>query len=130
MQQLGNFADVEDVMMTILNPVGTTCTVTPAQFDKIIRVRRLGGTDDGLTDKPVIEVSCMSTQRDTAWAMAEQCRQIILACPATSITISTGIRVTVDSSDTVTPITRIYYEDHLVANLSATYRLQLRRPKS
>ncbi len=86
MELLPAFPDAEAVVMDLLAAHGTTVTSTPAEITgPLIRVQRVGGADDGITDRPRIEVLCYHTTRPLAVALAAECRRTIAAAGCTQV---------------------------------------------
>ncbi|MGW5741581.1 phage tail termination protein [Amycolatopsis sp. NPDC003861] len=120
------FPDAETVVMTLLEPVAPTVTATPATLTPpLIRVQRVGGSDDQITDHPRMEIACYGTDRADAWRLAEECRQLILGSIRTRVA-----GVLIDAARTDNPPTQVPYattED--VRRVLAYYRLAWRRPR-
>jgi hypothetical protein len=131
MPTAATWPDAEKTVMALLAPVARTVTSTPSPLNPpIIRVQRVGGSDDGLSDFPRMEVACYGTDRAQAWAMAEQVRQLVLSCPRTEITTTAG-PVLVDSARTDNPPVQVPYattED--TRRVLAYYRLAWRRQRT
>jgi hypothetical protein len=125
MELLSAFPDIEDYALALLAPVGTTVLATPATITPpLVVIRRIGGSDDLITDTPRIQVDCFGgTRRQTA-DMAERCRQLILAAPATGIGTAR-----IDQAQTVSAPTFLAYDDQHTQRTTATYHLSLRRPR-
>ncbi|MGW5720777.1 phage tail termination protein [Amycolatopsis sp. NPDC003865] len=124
--KLGPWPDAETVVMAMLSPIARTVTSTPNPLPTpIIRVQRVGGSDDRITDFPRIEIACYGENRAQAWDLSEQCRQTILASRATLVA-----GVLVDNADTDTPAQQIPYDDPDVRRVVAYYRLAWRRPRN
>lgn len=136
--------DAELVVMALLDSVGTTVTATDGVTEPVIRINRTGGDDDRITDRPVIEVACFAPDRaatgdqqpavpgrELAWAMAEQCRQVILAARRTVVTYTDkdGREITalIDNARTATPPDQLPYGNENVRTVVATYVLAMRR---
>lgn len=123
--KLAAWPDAETVVMAMLTPIARTVTSTPNPMPTpIIRVQRVGGSDDRITDFPRIEVACFGENRAQAWDLAEQCRQTILASRATVVG-----GTLVDNATTDTPAQQIPYDDPDVRRVVAYYRLAWRRPR-
>lgn len=121
---LGPWPDIEAVLVTLLAPVAQVVTTTPANLTPpLVQVQRFGGADDGLTDFPVVAVTCFGGTRAAAWSMAENCRQRILASPGEP-------GVLIDSAETVTPSQQVPDPNTSLRVVTATYRLGLRRPRN
>lgn len=123
---LPGWPDAEAAVLAVVNPAVTVNagTVTPADFTgklPFALVQRIGGADDGVTDYPVIAVTVFGSSRASAWAVAESCRQHILASPG-------GPGVLIDSAETVTPSQQVPDPNTNLRVVTATYRLGLRRP--
>jgi hypothetical protein len=126
-QVLPVFPDAETIVMDLLTQVAPTVTATPADVTPpLIRVHRVGGSDDGITDFPRMEIACYGTDRPQAWQLAEQCRQVILGSYATEVD-----GVLIDSARTDNPPTQVPYattED--TRRVLAYFRFAWRRPRS
>lgn len=123
---LAPYPDTESAMVALLGGVASTVTTTPASFTPpLVQVQRLGGDDDGVTDFPIVAVTCYGATRAQAWQMAEQCRQLILAVGNES---PGGILI--DSARTVTPSQQLPDPNTNLRVVTATYRLGLRRPRT
>lgn len=99
------FPDAETVVMALLEHIAPTVTATPAVLTPpLIRVQRVGGSDDGITDHPRIEIACYGKNRAQAWQLAEQCRQLVLGNVRTRVG-----GVLIDSARTDNPPTQVSY---------------------
>lgn len=131
MIELGAWPDAEAVVMTMLEGIATTVTSTPPEITSpVIRVQRVGGADDYITDYPTMAVAVLyplQAEGDTAaaWTMAEHVRQKILASPATQVGA-----VLVDRATTVTPAAQQPYDNPGIRFIPAIYQLEWRRPRS
>lgn len=120
--------DVERAYVTILREaVGVrVATDIPGDVEGIpggfIRVARGPGSDDGITDSPLLDVEAFHRDRHGAERLAEQARQAILASP-------NQIGVLVDAATTASTPTRVFYSPN-VERYVASYRLRLRRPRA
>lgn len=120
---LAAFPDIEDHALGLLATVGPTVLATPEEITgPLIVIRRTGGSDDTITDIPRIQVDAFGATRRQAADLAEQCRQVILAAPATGIG-----HVSIDQTWTESAPTFIAYGDRAVQRYVATYRLSVRR---
>jgi hypothetical protein len=123
---LDPFPDTEVAVLALLAGVASTVTTTPASLTPpLVQVQRLGGEDDGITDYPVVSVTCYGGSRATAWEMAEECRQLILASPCEE---PGGILI--DSARTITPAQQLPDPNTALRVVTATYRLGLRRSRT
>lgn len=126
---LAPFPDAEKVVMDLLSSVGPTSTVTGAVVSPpAILIQRVGGTDDGVTDRPVVQVTCLGATRHDAWDMARQAQQVILASAGTAVTGSLVSGVLVDTARTVTPPDQIPDRNSALRPVAAQYRFGFRRP--
>lgn len=110
--------------MALLAPVAPTVTATPADLQPpIIRVQRVGGSDDRITDRPRMEIACYGIHRAQAWQLAEHCRTVILASPRTTVD-----GVLIDTARTDNPPTQVPYATSKdTRRVLAYYRLSWRR---
>ncbi len=133
MTVLAAFPDAEAVGMALLDPVapGQVWQTTPEQIAvPLIQVLRVGGTDNGITDAPLLFVACYGVGEggyDEAKGMAEQCRQIILAAGSTAVVVN-GLPVFIDSTRTAAPPVETPRDNPDLRRKTATYRLTYRRP--
>nr|WP_181771284.1 hypothetical protein [Amycolatopsis pittospori] len=118
------FPDAETVLLALLEPVAPTVTATPADLaPPLIRVQRVGGSDDGITDHPRMEIACYGKDRAQAWQLAEQARQLVLGSVRTRID-----GVLIDNARTDNPPTQVPYattED--IRRVVSYFRLAWRR---
>jgi hypothetical protein len=123
---LAAWPDAEVVMLELLEPLAPTVTATPDQIETpLIRVVRTGGSDDGITDSPVVEVTCIGATRTESWALSEQCRQVILASPNTVVG-----GALIDAAATFTPPQQIPDPDLDKRSVTTNFVLAWRRPRS
>lgn len=126
--------DVHDVLIHYLtdNLDDTTVdTSTPKHIGgPAVRVLRVGGRDDGLTDFPRVEIAAYDRSFDDARQLGEQIRQLILDLPGKRVLVPGGPTrgVLVDSAKTDTPPEPIPYDDPQTERAVAYYRLAFRRP--
>ena len=126
MELLPAFPDAEAVVMDLLAPLGTTVTSTPAEINgPLIRVQRVGGADDGITDRARIEVLCYHQTRPLATALASECRRLI---GAAGCTVVGGVLIDRAYSE-VAPVNEIYRNPDVRA-VPAVYRFEWRRPRA
>ncbi len=129
MELLPPFPVAEDVLMALLEPVADTGTSNPPDLGvdprRFVRVARIGGTDDGVTDRPRMEVATFAPTWGESQQMQQQCRQIILAAGCTEVA-----SVLIDRGATDTgPIERPYPNPD-VRWVPAYYRLEWRRARA
>lgn len=122
---LAPFPDAESVVITVVESVapGSVFTELPESFTApAVRVTRTGGDDDGVTDRPLVEVTSYGATRAQAWEMDGKVRQLVLAAGATVVN---GILV--DSTRTVTPSQQMPDPRADVRVVTSSYRLGFRR---
>ncbi|MBN9108568.1 MAG: hypothetical protein J0I34_07275 [Pseudonocardia sp.] len=118
--------DAEVVLLDLLEPIAPTVTSTPPTITTpLIRVVRTGGSDDGITDSPVVEVTCIGATRTESWQLSEQCRQVILASPNTVVG-----GALIDNAATFTPPQQIPDPDLDKRSVTTNFVLAWRRPRS
>lgn len=118
------FPDIERVLVDYLGQLAPTGDQTPESLDApFIRVQRIGGYDDGLTDRARVEVATYAPTRRESQALAEQVRQHLLACDSTD---AAGVHI--DHVLTESQTGRTPYENEDVRRISAVFRLSVRRP--
>lgn len=125
MEVLPPFPDIEDFALVLLETVGPTVLATPEVITPpLIVIRRTGGLDDMITDTSRLQVDTFGATRRQAADLAEQCRQIVLASPATG-----SGHTSIDQAWTESAPTFVPYGDLKVQRYVATYRLALRRDR-
>ncbi|MBF6063018.1 hypothetical protein IU500_12420 [Nocardia terpenica] len=73
-------------MVALLDPIASSDTVmTAATGLPCFQVNRVGGADDGISDRPVLQVAAFAETRAQAWELAEKARQAILDAPGTLV---------------------------------------------
>ena len=123
------FANVEKVLMVALEDLGWTDTETPdAEIEVGIRINRVGGTDDGITDYPRVEVSCFAPSYDEVHTLSETVRDRMLALGGEAFVVG-GQRVTVDFCRTDTPPEGVPYDNPDRDRATGWYQLGLMRPR-
>jgi hypothetical protein len=127
------FPDAEDVVMALLEEVADTTTDTAATLDSdapVIKVTRVGGTDDLITDRPLVEVAVFATTYEQARQLARQCQQVILASGGRSIVTPDHPQgVLIDKAETTSAPLRVPYENENLRHKAATYQFSFRRPR-
>ncbi|MEV6906741.1 hypothetical protein [Amycolatopsis sp. NPDC051071] len=89
-------------------------------------MQRVGGSDDGITDYPRMEIACYDKDRAQAWQLAEQCRQLVLGSVKTRVG-----GVLVDNARTDNPPTQVPYStSENVRRVQSFYRMTWRRTRS
>lgn len=123
------FANVEKVLMAALADLGDTDTETPPEDTPAgIRINRVGGTDDGITDYPRVEISCYAPTYDAMHALAEAVRDRMLTLGGEAFVVD-GRRVTIDFARTDTPPEQVPYDNPDRKRAAGWYLLGLMRPR-
>lgn len=125
--KLAPFPDAEKVVHALLTPLARTVTQTDENetfSEPVIQVQRVGGSDDGITDRPRVEIACFAEDRHDAWALAEDVRQTVLACGGTKVD-----GVLVDKAVTETPAQQLPDLNRDIRKVVAMYRFAFRRPR-
>lgn len=130
---LDAWPDAEALLIALLDPVAPVWQSTPAEItEPLIQVARIGGADDSITDAPMVVVVCYgvgATGYDTAKAMAEQCRQVLLAAGGTGVTVpGYAAPVLIDTVHTVAPPAEVAGDNPDLRRKVSTYQLTYRRP--
>lgn len=125
MELLAAFPDAEDLGLELLSDLGPTFLATPAILaPPLIVVRRVGGYDNKITDRPRLQVHSFGSTHAQARDLAEACRQAILASPATRVA-----GVNIDQAITESAPTFVDYGQPAIHRYVATYRLEYRRAR-
>ncbi|WP_226351481.1 hypothetical protein [Pseudonocardia sp. ICBG601] len=123
MSDMEPFPDIEQVLVTLFADIAPTVTEAPEGFTPpMVRVSRTGGSDDGLTDSPIVETTCYGATRAESWALDGLVRQRVLACAATVVDT-----VLIDTASTVTPAQQLSDPRLDIRAVSSSYRFGLRR---
>lgn len=129
MKILPAFPDAELVALDLLAPIAATVTHTDESLTApAVQVQRIGGSDDGITDRPRVQVRCYGATRAEAWSLGEQVRQRVLAAAGTGVTGEYVTDVLIDSARTVTPVQQLPERNPDLRVVTATYELSMRRP--
>lgn len=119
------FPDIEAVLIEYLGSLAPTGETNPDEITgPFIRVNRVGGFDDGFTDRPRVEIACHALTRREAQRLSEVARQWVLACDSTD-----AAGVFIDHAMTESQAGRTPYQNEDVRRIAANYRLSLRRPR-
>ena len=84
MAQVFDYPDTEVLALELFDPIGTVATFVPDDYEQILLsgepvllVERVGGLDDGVTDRAEILVSCWGIDRPTAWEAARKAKRLV-----------------------------------------------------
>ena len=122
---LSPFPDAEAVVIELVESVspGSVFTELPESFvAPAIRVQRTGGSDNGVTDYPFVEITSFGASRAKAWEMDALVRQLVLASGG-----SVHAGVLVDSARTMTPPQQLPDPRFDVRVVTSSYRIGFRR---
>lgn len=128
------FADAEAVGLALFAPVGKTVQTTPETItEKLVQVVKIGGANDGRTDRSDLLVQYFGTG-DTAYGeartMAAQGDDIVLAAGGTAVTVSGYPKpILIDRAEILTAPVEVAYQDPQLRRKTARYRLTMRRPR-
>lgn len=76
------YPDAEQVAENLLADLGYACKWLPDDLEAnlpVLLVTRIGGTDDGVTDRAEVQVDVWHVDRPQAWALASKVRDRINA---------------------------------------------------
>lgn len=129
---LAPFPDAELVALDLLEPLaGDGLTVTHTDMDlsaPTIQVQRTGGTDDGVTDRPVLQVTAYGATRQQAWDLFRSAQQVVLASPGTAVSGDYVTGVLIDRARTVVAGRQLPYENPDLRTVVGELGLDFRRP--
>lgn len=122
---LAAFPDAEDIGLAMLESAAPTVLATPVDLNPpLIVIRRVGGGDNRITDQPRLQIQAYGSTRLQARDLAEECRQLVLASPATQVA-----GVSIDNAFTESGPAFVDYGQPSIHRYIATYRLEYRRPR-
>lgn len=125
MELLPAFPDAELIALDLLSPAAPTRLATPETLTfPLVIVNRVAGFDDALTDTIAIQVDAFGSNRRQAVDVAEHCRQLILAAPATEVR-----GVSIDNAWTEAAPAFVAYDDRNTQRFVGTYRIAMRRAR-
>lgn len=119
--------NVTKVTRTYLAAATGTRTVTklPSNLEAalpVIRVSRGPGSDDKITDSPLLDVEVFAADDDAMWTLAEDAREAMHALAGKSVS-----GALVDSVTTATAPVYVDYGNSAIQRAVASYRLALRK---
>lgn len=115
------YPDVETLLIDDLDAYGTTGTVTPPDLQAhlpFIRVRRAGGSDNGRSDAPRVDVEVFAATRAIGFGVAETIRDHLIH----DFAVPSIDRVTTETGPQELP-----WEDPDIRRWLVTYRVVTRR---
>jgi len=123
------FADAEEVMYSLLTPLGTVVKGTPVKLiTPVYVIRRIGGHSDYVTDFPQIQVSAIGDTRQGSVVMQIKAQQVIENAFATEVALVDGSVVLIDGTITLTSGHIEPYENIDIREVLGIYELRMRRP--
>lgn len=126
---LPQFPDIERVVMDLLRPEGLTVTSTGETVPAgTIEIQRIGGPDDGITDRPRVQVTAYGSTRPNAWDIIEKCRQRVLASGGTLVSGQYVNNVFIDLARTANPPRQLNEFGRGARIVQAVFEFHLRRP--
>lgn len=138
--KLPPFADAEKLgkhllesRMTFNGVAIKTVTETPDHIDTpTIEVQKIPSDrpNDGITDFPMLRATVYGATRASAWEIAREMEQVVMASPRTSVTIpEDGVIALIDNAEIRNALVQESYETNAIRPVSMAFRLALRRPK-
>jgi len=123
MTPLAPFPDVESAVMDLVTDLGTTGTVSDTELlDHLpfIRVGRIGGNDDLITDRPRLTIDVFTETRAEAFTISGTIQQRLISGPSKVGTVVLDVAATLNGPQEIpwSPAVRRY---------SATYQVSVRR---
>lgn len=125
---MSRWADAELVVTEHLRaslPGVRVVTSLPGNLEAVlpvVRVTRGPGSDDSVTDSPVMDVESFTAGRDGMWDVAEDAREAMHALRGKAVSGRL-----VDTVQTTTGPVWVDYENPAVERIVASYRLDQRR---
>lgn len=121
-----NYADVETGLIDLVGDLASAGVATPPDLETslpFVRVHRIGGPDDGVTDHATVVIDCFASSRALVLELAETVRQLIITPGA----VVPGVLV-IDQARALTGPSDIPWSDsQSVRRFSATYQVNARR---
>lgn len=122
------FPDIELVVMDLLASIGNTVTATGPDIPSgTIQVERIGGPDDGITDRPRVMLTFFGATRVAAWLQCRTAQQIILASGGTLVSGTNVQNVLIDHAHTATPPRQLPEYGRGARIVQAVFEFHLRR---
>ncbi|MGW4364528.1 phage tail termination protein [Nocardia takedensis] len=81
-----SYPNVHEVVITLLSPIASTVkSRRPGLRTPYTVVRRVGGAEDGITDRPIVRVDTYADTDEQAERIKEACRQVITESGGTMV---------------------------------------------
>ncbi len=130
------YPDAELVLLDLIDPhtPGPVVTATPTTLTApLTLVERIGGPDDGVTDRPRMKVTCFGATRQEAWVMTRGIQAVILAAGGTMVTGQYTVGeypggVLIDKAVTGTPPKQMAESGRNARQIETVFEIHLRRP--
>jgi hypothetical protein len=130
------FPDIELVLIDLLDPALTAAvTATGAELKPpMVQIERVGGADDGITDRPRVRLRCIGGNRTLAWTLARQTQAFlatqalgrIITGPWTQAEYPSGVML--DAVSTATPPRQVPEAGRTANMVDVIMEIHLRRP--
>ncbi len=118
-----SYPNVEAVLCDLLADLAPTVTFRdPEREPPYVFVRRTGGSEDGVTDRPTVRVEVLHHSYAGAQELTNLVRQRILSAGCTNVN-----GVLIDTTDEITAHQVYQYFDPDDRNITSTYRLSFRK---
>jgi hypothetical protein len=124
--------DAELVYLDLLEPLGgpnTSVTHTDEDFEPpAIQVQRTGGSDDGVTDRAQMQVTCFGRTRQEAWALSGQVQQLVLSMSGGGVVSGDYVtNVLIDYTETTVAGRQLPYTNPDMRTVVSEFRTDFRR---
>lgn len=137
MKLLPPWPDAEELVIALLRqdpPIAPKIVQTTdenlGRDGPVVQVLRVGGDDDGITDRPLVEVAAFAPTYEEAIQVASRARQRMLASGCTRVPTPTYPGgVTIDRCRTVTSPQEQPDENPALRRKLGTYLVEFRRPR-
>jgi hypothetical protein len=120
------FQDTELALITWVKTVegvahaGSVTDTTLSTKLTFVRVMRIGGQDDGVTDRAVVDIDVLAATRGQAWLVAERIRAGLQPRTRAGAAIIDSVRTSVSPR-------QLPWSNDNIKRYSATYGITLRR---
>jgi len=130
------FPDIELVLIDLLDPAFTAAvTATGAELTPpMVQVERVGGADDGITDRPRVRLRAIGATRSLAWRLARETQAYlttralgrIITGKWTAAEYPAGVML--DAVSTATPPRQVPEAGRAANMVDVIMEIHLRRP--
>lgn len=122
---LASYIDIESAVIEVLAGLGTLDVNTPSDLLgnlPFIRVMRVGGNDNRITDTARIDIDVFDVQRTVASSLSRQVQQTLLAFPHS---VAAGV---IDEVTTTLSPSEVPWSNTSIQLFAASYTVTARRP--